>query len=195
MNTLAALFSSRVKAEVLRLLFGPAARELHLRELERQTKLSVSTVRQELKRLSHAGIVNIRRDGNRTYFSANKTHPVYSALRDLVLKTGGLADVLRRALKHPQIRLAFVFGSLAAGTEQAHSDIDLMVLGDLGLRKLSGLTYGLSVELGREVNPHVLRVEEFVRRKKTRDHFVTSVLAAPKFFVVGDEHELERLGS
>lgn len=195
MNALAALFSSRVKAEVLRLLFGVAERELHLRELERQTRLSVSTVRQELTRLSRAGIVNTRRDGNRMYFSANKAHPVYPDLRNLVLKTGGLADVLRRALKHPKIRLAFVFGSLAAGTEQAHSDIDLMVLGDLGLRELSGLMSGVFAELGRELNPHVLKVDEFVRRRKSKDHFVATVLAAPKLFVVGDERELERLGS
>jgi len=193
MNTLAKLLSSRVKAEVFRLLFGLDAQELHVREIARRAHLNEATVRQELKRLIGLGLVVCRRDGNRTYCRAEKGHPAYADLRGLVLKTSGLLDVLRRALKHPRIRAAFVFGSLAAGTEKAHSDLDLMVIGECGLRELSGLLENVADELGREVNPHVLSREELARRRKARDHFVTTVLAGPKLFVVGDEHELAGL--
>jgi hypothetical protein len=48
--------------------------------------------------------------------------------------------------------------------------------------------------LGREINPHVLTVEEFVRRRAARDHFLTNVLASPKLFLTGTEHELEAMG-
>ena len=98
MNFLADLLSSRVKAEVFRLLFGPAARELHVRELERQSGLSVSTVRQELKRLSRLNLVLVRKDGNRTYYRANSEHPLCPEIRGLVLKTSGLVEVLKEAL-------------------------------------------------------------------------------------------------
>ena len=122
MNTLAELLSSRVKAEIFRLLFGVAPRELHVREIERQSGLADATARQELRRLSRLGVVESRRDGNRTYYRANLRRPLYPDIRSLTLKTNGLAGVLREALVHPGIRLAFVFGSVAAGAEKVESD-------------------------------------------------------------------------
>jgi DNA-binding transcriptional ArsR family regulator len=194
MNTLAELLSSRVKAEIFRLLFGVVPRELHVREIERQSGLADATVRQELRRLSRLGVVESRRDGNRTYYRANIRHPLYPDIRSLTLKTNGLVGVLREALAHPGIRLAFVFGSVAAGAEKAESDIDLMVIGAVSLRQLSKLLSGVSAKVGREINPHVFTVEEFVRRKKARDHFVGTVSGAPKLFVIGSEDELEAMG-
>jgi DNA-binding transcriptional ArsR family regulator len=193
MNTLAELLSSRVKAEIFRLLFGVAPRELHVREIERQSGLADATVRQELRRLSRLGIVESRRDGNRAYYRANIRHPLYPDIRGLTLKTNGLAGVLRESLDHPGIRLAFVFGSVAAGAEKAESDVDLMVIGAVSLRQLSKLLSGVSAKVGREINPHVFTAEEFVRRKKARDHFVSTVSGAPKLFVIGSEDELEAI--
>lgn len=191
MNQLAELLSSRGRAEIFRLLFGPAHGELHVRELERQTGLSDATVRQELKKLSRLGVVEARRDGNRTYYRANGAHPLYPDIRNLVLKTSGLTDVLREALDGAaDVELAFVFGSIAGNIAKAHSDIDLMVIGTIGLRQLSKRLSGLEAKIGREVNPHVLTPEEFTRRARERDHFITAVLKGPRLLVVGGEDEL-----
>ncbi len=194
MSILSDLLSSRIKAEVFRLLFGPVKRELHVRELERRAGLSLSTVRQELKRLSRVGVVTARKDGNRTYYKANSEHPLFTEICGLVLKTSGLVEVLQEALRGAEIRVAFVFGSVASHSEKAHSDIDVMVLGNVSSRKVSGLLYGLESRVGRAVNPHVLSVDEFLKRKNADDHFLTSVLDAPKLFILGDAHELARLG-
>jgi DNA-binding transcriptional ArsR family regulator len=194
-NQLAELLSSRGRAEIFRLLFGPADGELHVRELERRSGLSDATVRQELKKLTRLGVVEVRRDGNRTYYRANDAHPLYPDIRNLVLKTSGLTEVLREALVGAgNVELAFVFGSIAGNTVKAHSDIDLMVVGTIGLRQLSKRLSGLEAKLGREVNPHVLTPEEFARRAGERDHFITAVLKGPRLFVVGGEDELRRLG-
>ena len=195
MNQPAELLSSRGRAEIFCLLFGPARSELHVRELERRTGLSDATVRQELKKLTRLGVVEARRDDNRTYYRANDAHPLYPDIRNLVLKTSGLTDVLREALDGAaDIELAFVFGSIASNTAKAHSDIDLMVIGTIGLRQLSKRLSGLEATLGREVNQHVLMPEEFARRARERDHFITAVLGTPRVFVVGGEDELRRLG-
>jgi uncharacterized protein len=194
MNTLAELLSSRVKAEIFRLLFGALDQELHVREIERQSGLADATVRQELKRLIALGVVTARQDGNRIYYRANKEHPLYLEIHNLVLKTSGLADVLREALTTTDIRLAFVFGSIASGADKAHSDVDLMVIGDITLRQFTKLLSGVSARIGREINPHVMTADEFTRRRKGRDHFLTTVLAAPKLFVKGNDHELETMG-
>jgi len=164
-NQLAELLSPRGRAEIFRLLFGPAGEELHVRGLERRTGLSDATVRQELKKLSRLGVVEARRDGNRAYYRANNAHPLYPDIRNLVLKTSGLTDVLREALGGAEdIELAFVFGSLASNTAKAHSDIDLMGIGTIGLRQLGKRLSGIEAKLGREVNTHVLTPQAFAWR-------------------------------
>ena len=195
MNMLAELLSSQSRAEIFRLLFGPHNGELHVRELERQSGLADATVRQELKKLSRLGVVEARQDGNRTYYHANVAHPLYPDIRNLVWKTSGLTEVLSEALGEADIEVAFVFGSIASGTATASSDIDLMVIGPITLRQLGKRLSGLATKLGREINPHVLTGAEFARRQQARDHFLSTVLAAPKLFVIGGEYELAGLGA
>jgi DNA-binding transcriptional ArsR family regulator len=194
MDSLTRFLSSRVKAEVLRLLFGLEAEELHLRELARRAGLNTATVRQELKHLSELGLVKARKNGNRTYYRAENGHPLYPDIRNLVLKTSGLVDVLRQALSGADIRIAFVYGSLASGMEKAASDVDLMVIGSTSLRQLSDLLEGVDTRIGREINPHVLTSREFTARKKDKRHFLTAVLQAPKLFVIGNEDDLAEIG-
>lgn len=193
MMALIDIVSSKGKAEILRLLFGVESEEFHLRELARRSDLAVRTIQQELTRLKGAGLVTARRDGNRVYYRANQNNPVYPDLRNLVLKTAGLINLFHNVLKQANIRIAFVFGSIASGSAVPQSDIDLMVIGDVGLRQLSPLLSRLTTKVEREINSHVFTPSEFAERKRTGDHFVSSVLAAPRLFVIGSEHELGEL--
>ena len=88
-----------------------------------------------------------------------------------------------------------MFGSVAAGSANPESDIDLMAIADIGLRKVCSLLTGVGDRLGREINPHVLSLAEFHKRRRAKDHFLSSVLASPKIFMVGSEHDLEAMGS
>ncbi len=194
MSRLAVLLSSRVRAEIFRLLFGLDPIELHLREMTRRSGLTFATVRQDLGKLARIDVVLARRDGNRLYYRANRDHPLYPDLRALVLKTAGLADVLNRALGTEGIRVAFVFGSWAAGGDRSGSDVDVMIIGDVGLREAVRRLSGAGERLGREVNPHALAPGEFARRRSTGEHFVKSVLAGPRIFLIGSERDLEELG-
>jgi len=195
MGILGELLSSRIRAEIFRNLFGIAPDSaLYMREIERRTGFAIGTVQTELKKLQRLDIISRVRDGNRVYYRANTAHPVYPEIRALVLKTSGLADVIVNALgNETDIRLAFVFGSFARQEEKAGSDVDLMVVGDIGLRKLTGLLMDVSGKIGREINPHVFSEKEFVKRKKDRDHFLKQVLEAPKIFIIGTENELAEM--
>jgi len=194
MNRLAELLSSRARAEIFRLLLSGTGEELHVREIERRSGLNDSTLRQELRKLVRLDLVQSRRDSNRVYYRAKTESPLYPEIRNLVLKTSGLSDVLKFALTDKRIRVAFVFGSIARGDEKAGSDVDLMVIGQLGLRDLSRLLSGIEEKIGREVNPHVLRQEEFKKRVRAREHFVSSVMETPKIFIIGSQRELEAMG-
>jgi predicted nucleotidyltransferase len=194
MSLLAELLSSRARAEIFRLLLSGTGEELHVREIERRSGLNDSTLRQELRKLVRLDLVQSRRDSNRVYYRAKTENPLYPEIRNLVLKTSGLADALKSTLKDKRIRVAFVFGSVARGEEKAGSDVDLMVIGQLGLRDLSRLLSGIEEKIGREVNPHVLHEEEFRKRVRAKEHFVSSVMESPKIFIIGSHHELEAMG-
>ena len=194
MNLLAQILSSKVRSEIFRLLFGTETRELHLREIERKTGFAIGTVRQETAKLLEIGLLIKRRDGNRTYFFANKDHPIYNNIHEIVLKTAGLADVLKKPLIHPSIRFAFIFGSIADGTEKPYSDIDLFVIGDLGLRAIIKLLKESSQKLEREINTITMTENEFINRKLANEHFISQVLESPKLMIIGTENEFERLG-
>jgi len=194
MNLLAQLMCSRVRAEILRLLFGGDGARLHLRELERRSGLAVTTLRQDLRKLVAMDLVVEETDGNRTCFSANREHPLYPDLRNLVAKTVGIVEVLRQGLGTEGIAVAFVFGSIARGGEKAGSDVDLFVVGTVGLRDLSRRLSGVAERLGREINPHAMTPAEFRRRVEAGEHFVSAVMAAEKLFVAGGPDELAAVG-
>lgn len=194
MDALAKILSSRARSEIFRILFGPKGVEFHNREIERRSGLSESNVRRELRNLESLDLVRSRRDGNRVYYRANEEHPLYREVHNMALKTSGLGDVLQQALARAEIQVAFVFGSIASGEEKAGSDIDLMVIGEIGLRGVTDLLSGVADRVGREINPHVLTAAAFRKRSAVGEQFLRRVLKSPKIFVRGTERELAELG-
>lgn len=194
MNDLSEILSSRARTEIFRLLFSGTGDELHVREIQRRSGLTDGTIRQELRKLVRLDLISGRRDSNRIYYRANTANPLFPDIRSLVVKTVGLVDVLRAALQDGRIGMAFVFGSIARSETKSHSDVDLMVIGSIGLRSLSGLLSGVSQQIGREINPHVLSAAEFKKRIREKEHFLTQVMESPKIFVIGNRDELDAMG-
>ena len=194
MNILAEILSSRVRSEIFRILFGTDVQEYHLREIQRRAKLAIGTVQQETAKLEELELIIRQQDGNRTYYKANIAHPLYREIHNLVLKTIGLTDILRTALSIDAIKIAFVFGSFASGTEKSDSDIDVFIIGDIGLRTVSKVIKEPSLKIGREINPHVMTAKEFVTRKSGKEHFVKNIIDSPKLMIIGTENEFTRLG-
>ncbi len=190
MEVLGILLSSQVRAALFRILFGLGQEELHLREVMRRSGFSIGTVRQDITKLTDLGLVVARRSGNRLYYRANKEHPLFVEIHRIVLKTAGLVDILRERLGSKGVMVAFVFGSIAAGTEGAGSDVDLMIVGSVSLRETSERLSGVSDVLGREVNPYIVTTAEFVRRRREKEHFLGQVMESQKIFVKGTEDDL-----
>ena len=182
------------RARLLKLLFAAANTELHLRELTRQSGLSLGSVQEELEKLRAADLVLSRRDGNRRYYKANLSHPIFPDLRQIVLKTAALGDVLADALRGMKVDLAFVFGSLAGENGKANSDVDLMVIGNAGLRALAPALRKASEKIGREINPHTYTAADWRKERRARNGFLKNVMESEKLFVKGSADELTRLG-
>lgn len=196
-DRLASTLFGRTRRRVLGLLFGRPDEEFYVREIIRVTGSAPGAVQRELRTLEAAGILARRRGGNQVYYRANPKCPVFADLQAIVMKTVGLVDVLCAALDplREQIQVAFVFGSLARGQVTSESDVDLLVVGDVGFGDIVEHLVSTGSALGREVNPVVHSAEEFRKRVAVADHFLTSVLREPKLFVCGDVDELGRLGA
>src|SRR5947207_10966962 len=136
-KSLADALFTKTQQRVLRLLFGQPDRSFYASELIRDGGTGSGAAQRELARLEESGLIVARRIGNQKHYQPSAASPLFSELRNIVLKTVGLAEPLRDALKPvvSSIRAAFVYGSVAKATDQASSDIDLMVVSD-------SLTYG-----------------------------------------------------
>jgi hypothetical protein len=67
--------------------------------------------------------------------------------------------------------------------------VDLMIIGEAGHRELASGLRAAGERLSREIKPHFFGRDEFLARVAAQDHFLGDVLAKPKLFVVGNEHE------
>ncbi len=165
----------------------------YLSDLARHLKVPRSSLQREIGALAAVGIIKTRREGRMIYYQADAENPVFPDLQGLFAKTAGLADVLRDALHpvHNRVHFSFVYGSIARNEETPISDIDLLIVGDIGLKDISAAVRHTQERLGREVNPKVYRPGEFAKRVGARDHFLLSVLQKPKLFVIGTKRELD----
>lgn len=180
------------RRRVLGLLLLHPEETLHGREIARRTELPSGTLNRELARLADAGVLKRERRGNQLLYSAERACPVFEELASILRKTSGVADVLAAALApaRKRIRAAFVYGSVAGGRERAGSDVDLMVIGELGFAQAVKLLHPAQEVLGREISPRVYSGKEWRQKRRAPDAFLRDVLARPRIFVMGGEREL-----
>ena len=192
-NSLADALFTPVQQRVLRLVFGQPHRRFQSTELIRLAQGGVGAVHRQLVRLEQAGLVEVTRIGNQKHYQARRESPVFAELQGLVTKTVGLVEPLRTSLKvmADTIRAAFVFGSIAKGSDHARSDIDLMVISDaLRYSDLFEALQAAETGLARPINPTVMSVADWRAKKVRENSFAARVAAQPKLFVIGSDDDL-----
>lgn len=190
MNLLDTLFGVQRQRVLGWLLLHPDE-SLHVRELARLTNTSAGSLHRELVRLAEAGLITRSARGNQVLYQANRECPVFAELAGLFRKTGGMADVLREALTglSERIRFALVFGSVARGTETSHSDVDVLVVGDVEFTEVVIALHACQQTLGREVNPVVYSEIEWRARVARGDPFARDILDNPILLLLGDKND------
>jgi predicted nucleotidyltransferase len=187
-----ALFSG-VQQRLLGLLFGQPDKSFYLSEIVRQLHSGTGAVDRELNRLEHSGLVSVQRIGNQKHYQANEQSPIYSELHGIIQKTVGLHDPLKQALSPfaDQIQFAFVYGSVAKGTDSARSDIDLMIVGkDISYSDVYSHLQKAESTIGRLVNPTIMEMRDWRKRVTGKSSFVEKVVDQPKIFIIGSESDL-----
>lgn len=193
-TSLADALFTRVQQRVLGLLFAEPDRDFLATEVINRAKVGTGAVHRELGKLVTSGLVTVTPMGRQKHYQANRGSPVFGELHRLILKTVGLAEPLRRALAPlaEQIVAAFVYGSVAKGADTARSDVDVLILSDsLSYAEMFTALEGAEEQVGRKVNPILMTLEEWRKRRAEESHFVTNVFAQPKIFILGSDDDLE----
>jgi predicted nucleotidyltransferase len=188
-----ALFS-RVQQRVLGILFGHPDGSFYSSEIIRLAGSGSGAVQRELIRLEDAGILSTVRSGKRKQYRANRASPIFKELRSLVLKTIGLREPIARALEQfrSKIKAAFVYGSIAKGSDKSTSDIDLIVIGDgLSYSEIYSALQRAEHALQRSINPNLMSHVEWKKKIASKNSFVSKIGRRPKLFVIGSSDDLK----
>ncbi len=186
-----ALFTT-TQQRLYSLLFGQPERSFYLTELVRLAKVGSGSVQRELMRLERTGLVTASSVGNQKHYQANPASPLFSELTGIVKKTVGLKQPLLDALEpiKQKIELAFVYGSVAKGSDTSSSDIDLLIVSDeLALADVFSILSPLEDQIGRQVSPTLYNSAEFSDKRKTKKSFISKVLTAPVIELIGSIDE------
>ena len=183
---LEALIPSKARVKLLTLFLLNPESEFYIREIVRMTGENINGVRRELANLESFGLLIGRRRGNQHYFTVNRDFFLYTDLQQLVLKTEGVARVIRENLSSLQnIECMFIYGSFARGTAGGRSDIDLFIVGDVNEEMLIPLVHTGERAINREINYTLMRGSEFAQRRETGDPFVKNVMGERKIMIIG----------
>jgi predicted nucleotidyltransferase len=191
---LADVLFTPVQQRVLGLLFGQPERRFQSAELIRLAGAGTGAVHRLVTRLAATGLVSVSSVGNQKFYQANPESPLFTELCGLIQKTIGLAAPLQAALAPlaDRITAAFVYGSIARGTDRATSDIDLMVIADdLDYSAAYVALADAEAALSRPINPNVMSAVDWRRKRAQKDGFVARIASQPKLFVIGSEHALD----
>lgn len=186
------LLFSEYRARVLGLLLLHPESRYHVREIARLTSTTAGTLHRELSKLAEAGVLMRELSGNQVYYQANPHFIIFQELVSILKKTSGLVDVLREALRPltEKIQIAFVFGSVAKGSESESSDIDVLIIGEIDFVEVVAAFYSAQEILGREINPKIYSKDEWNKRIIEKDAFLQEILNGQKLFILGEENGL-----
>lgn len=188
------LFSSKARVEILKLFLFNTQDSFYQRQISTITRQPIRGVQREVAKLESIGLIEKSIQGNRIYYKANKTCPIFEQLKIILFKSVGIAEALEKDLKkRNDIKIAFIYGSYATGQESLLSDIDLMVIGNITSKELSTVLSKPKKELSREINYAVFSQQELREKIRNKDHFLNGVLKDKKIFIVGDENELKSI--
>ncbi len=191
-SSLAALLFNDYRRRALGLLLLRPERSYHVREIARMTGTVPGTLHKELSRLADVGILSREEQGNQVRYQANRHCVVFEELASIMRKTSGLADVLAAALEpvRAAIDVALVFGSMASGKASEGSDIDVLIVGEVGFAEVVKALHPAESQLGREINPKIYDREGWRRAKEQDSAFLREVMERPVIGVIGDRDDL-----
>lgn len=126
---ISSLITSQTRIRLLKKFFLNSSTRAHLRGLESEFGESSNAIRIELNRLEGAGLLKSSREGNKKVFSANRLHPLFNEIHNIILKETGIDRVVEKVIgKLGNLLSVYLTGDFAMGRDS--QVIDLVLVGD-----------------------------------------------------------------
>ena len=196
-TTIADALFTKTQQKVMGILFRKPDSSFYLNEIVGLANMGKGTIKRELEKMTAAGLLTLTHIGNQNHYQANPASPIYKELIAISRKTFGLSDVISKALIPAQhtIQYAFIYGSIAKGTDTASSDIDLMIIGDdLAYTDMMNLLIEAEKELQRPINPSIYSLEELKTKLQRKNSFLTRIMQQEKITLIGNEDVIRKAG-
>lgn len=183
------------KRKILMLFFLNPDQEYYFSEVVRLIGTRQGAIQRELKSLSEADILLVEKRGRQKYYTVNKNHSIFTDLRNIIFKTFGVIDQIKKELieLEKKIKIAFVYGSFTRGEEISSSDIDLFIIGEVSLHEIVDSLSNVEQSIRREINPTIYSEKEFKIKFSKNNHFIRSIMKTEKEFILGSENEFREL--
>ena len=177
------MFSERQQRMLRALLLHPT-RAFGTNELIEIGGRGVGAGRNIIRALDAAGVVVGTKHRNQLVYSINTNCPIYEELRSIVRKTFGVSNVVSDELRPfgDRINEAFVFGSVARGTERPDSDVNLMIVGDVELFELAPTLAKMEATFARRIDLNLYSPEEW--RRISGDRVVRAITESERINVI-----------
>jgi len=187
---------SKTRQSILALLYLNPEKNFYTNEIIRHAQCGTGAVQRELQKLCEVYLITTTQVGNQKQYKANPSSPLFTDLQNIIIKTFGLANILKEALcsVNKQIIIAFIYGSIATNNINAKSDIDLMIISDtLSYADIFPLLTQPEEKLGRPINPTFYSKKDWKKKRDTKNNFIASIIEKPKVFLIGDQDDLNKL--
>jgi len=185
---------SKTRTKILKYFFSNKNEKYYLRQLERILGICVANIRRELMSLEKMGLFLKEKKGKEVYYFLNKDLAIFEEIKKIISKTIGMEAVLERELKKVKgIRICFIYGSVAKGKEDALSDIDVFIVGEIKEDDVLRAVRKLEEELSREINYTIFTEVDLLKGVKKDRVFFKDVLNGGKIFLIGDKNGLEEI--
>ena len=126
---LGTLITSKTRIKLLLKFFLNSNSRSYLRNLETEFGESTNSIRLELNKFEKAGLLKSEVAGNKKFFSANTTHPLFIDIHNLLLKHIGFDKIIERVVnKLGNLDIVYIAGDFARGID--NNMIDLVFVGE-----------------------------------------------------------------
>jgi predicted nucleotidyltransferase len=187
------LFGSKTRASLLTQLIMNESKRFHILELSRILGIPHSMLIKEIANLETLGIVKTEKVGRTRLIGVNLSLPYLSALKEIIIKTSGLKDLIYTGLsKVKGIKYCLIFGSFANMEETAESDVDILVIGNVKTLELSRPLKKIEEKIGKEINYVVWDKTQFESRVASKNGFLMDITSKKVIMIVGNEDEFRR---